>query len=216
MNICATKLLGVLSSPQLAAVKAKAKFSLGDAISKYLFQAWSDATPPEIREDPNTFFFPTARSAMGYNFDWSEPISDKEINSLVLECAQHNEIVTDAEHAKQFTSKAIRRGVAAEVVAALRNAAGNLNMRHGRAIKSTMDAALYCPRNVIVEPGLLHVDLDGIQGAMDDYIKLKLASPGKASLCATCGYPHCKCPKCIALAKGRPQVKSSVIGPSSR
>ena len=56
MNICATKLLGILSVAQLGSTKARAKFSLGDAISKYLFQAWSDTTPEEIREDPNTFF----------------------------------------------------------------------------------------------------------------------------------------------------------------
>jgi hypothetical protein len=202
MNICATKLLGVLGVAKLASVKAKAKFSLGDAISKYLFQAWTDATPPEIREDPNTFFFPAALPAMGYNFDWSEPISDDEVHAVALECAQHNGIVTDAEHAKQFTSKAIRRGIAAEVVSALRDAAGKLNMRHGRAISSTIDAALYAPRTVIVEPGLLHVDLVGIQKDMDDYIQGKLASPAKASLCASCGYPHCKCKKCLALAKG--------------
>ena len=73
---------------------------------------------------------------MGYDFDLSEPISDAEINALVLECAHHNQIVTDAEHARQFTSKAIRRGVAAEVVHALRNATGNLNRRSLKGLRT--------------------------------------------------------------------------------
>ena len=202
MNICATKLLGVLSVSALGSIKAKAKFSLGDAISRFLFQAWSDVTPQEIRDDPNTFFFPTEKPALGYPFDWAEPISNTEVNALVLKCAQHNGIVTDEDHAKTFTLQAVRRGVAAEVVPALRDALGKLNIRHGRAKDSTMDVAVYCPRTVLVEPGLLHVDLDGIQRFMDEYIQVNLADPAMATLCKTCGYPGCQCPKCLHIAKG--------------
>ena len=207
MNICATKLLGILSVAQLGSTKARAKFSLGDAISKCLFQAWSDTTPEEIREDPNTFFFPSGKPASGYHFDWAEPIAHSEVNALVLRCAEFNGIVTDAEHAKTFTFQAVRRGVSAEVVRALRQAIGGLNMRHGRAIASNMDAAVYCPRTVLVEPGLLHVDTDGIQQAMDAYLHENLTTPAMSNVCRTCGYPDCACPKCLSVAKGS---KSSV------
>jgi hypothetical protein len=199
MNLAATKLLGCMSAKQLAETHIVVKFYLGDPVSQYLYNAHCDSTSPEIKEAPDMHFFPHKAPA---DFDFGRPVSNRSMKSAVLACAHHLGLVHNAEHANTFDCNSIRRGVAADVAKLLKDALGNLNLKHGRREGSLTGILVYTPRSVVVQPGLLHTDLDSIQEAFSAKVSEHVESMQATLLCIVCGYPACQCNKCACVARG--------------
>jgi hypothetical protein len=196
LNLATTKALGSMSASQIVDARVVVRFTLKDAISKYLVQAWLDCIPAETSP---TYFFPHAGTS---GFEWGQKMSYKEMDCAVLQCAYFLDLVNSQEHSKTFTSKSLRSGVAAQSYKVLREVVSCINPRHGRSQCSKMDQVVYCPKSVMTEPGLLHHDLEGIQAAFDLQLHCSFGSKKDTLLCKACGCPWCECSKCRYMACG--------------
>ena len=199
MNILTTKRLGACSASQAAQASVNIRFTLGDTISKELFQAWWDFAPDDVKSDPDAYFFPSRK---GDAINWQKAMGYKEVDTIVLGCAQFLGLVHSAEHAATFTSKSIRCGVAAETMRIVRGALSAINPKLGRAQSSKMELNTYSPASVFCEPGLLHSDLAEIDSYFQAALHETYGQKKADMLCAACGYPFCKCIKCISMANG--------------
>jgi hypothetical protein len=199
MDVLATKRLGACSASQASQASVNIRFIFGDIISKELFHAWLDFVPDEIRHDPDAYFFP-ARN--GDAISWHRAKSYKEVDAIVLGCANFLGLVHSADHAATFTSKSIRCGVAAETMRIVRGALSAINPKLGRAQSSKMELSTYAPASVFCEPGLLHGDLVEITSYFEAALHEAFGQKKADMLCATCGYPFCTCSKCTSIANG--------------
>lgn len=203
--IPATKQLGNLPALEAAKAKCLIKFYLGDEVSKYLHNAWLAIAPQDVQDDGQKYFFPHHGP---HGFDFTKPVSNQTFNNAILECAQHLGLVLNPEHAATFNANSLRRGIAVEVKHALEETLGKLNVQHGRGPASNVDQQVYCPRHVLVEPGLLHTDLVAVKATWDHKFAGQQAAKKDSLLCQICGYPNCKCTKCALLAAGTASSKT--------
>jgi hypothetical protein len=204
-----TKPVFALTAQQAIDAKVRVVFSLGDAISKYFFGAWWDATPDDIKTDPTAFFFPAA-GADGFEWHTQQPRS--EMDDMVRDCGYALGLVHNDEHARTFTSKSLRTGIAAEVARDFRVTVTAVNKLHGRSEASRQDCTTYCPPEVLTEPGLLYSDVAAIQAQFDTALSAAFVPIRYDILCTACGYPYCACHKCYKPKTGRGNVHTCWLG----
>ncbi len=203
MELGATKILHTLSATQLGEKKVLVRLYLGDVVSQYLWEAVLQIVGEE-QEKPESYVFPYH----GPNgFDYSKPMSNAQVKKAVLSCATYNGLVLNEEHAKTFGVNAVRRGLAAEVARLVQEKLHELNNQRGRGSSSDTDLVVYCPRTILVKPGLLHMNTEHIEDYFNTQLSQRFAALKGELLCVVCGYPSqtdhkCSCPKCVVDAAG--------------
>lgn len=206
MNITCTKTLGNMTGHQAAHAKAKVQLEAADCVTAYLFKAWVSEHSHLVGSE-NHFFFPYQGTA---SFDFSKPISAPQHDKAVQRCASVLKLPTTVEHLKSFTSQSVRVGVGSQVAKVIREQLLESNQQHGRAPGSMQDAGTYVPDQVLMAPGPLFGDMQGIKQRMQAAEELHFGSLKQSLLCTYCGYPACKCPKCNSMKA----VDAGVPGPA--
>jgi hypothetical protein len=168
------------------------------------YDSWSTAAS-ELSDDSEAFLFP-AQSTEGFVF--AQPISYAEHALAVQRCASQLGLSTCDQHLKSFTSQSIRCGVAAGVVRLLKDTLAGANKLHGRSKHSNTDPAVYCPDSVFLEPGPLFANVVEINHTMDQFLAAQLRPFKESLLCSSCGFPECKCAKCVWLQTNSNQTKA--------
>lgn len=202
IDLPVSKLLGTMTGKQIVDARVVVRFWLADPVSQYLCNAWLDSLPEDIKSQPGKYLFPH-QGITGFNFD--KAISNGAVKDTMLAIALQQGLVKNDAHGKTFGCNAIRKGIAAEVVTAVEETLGQLNLQHGRGRQSRMDPLVYCPPSVIVQPGNLHVDIESIQAYFDQRMHQHQVSLKDNLLCSICGYPSCLCPKCLSVLAGKAQ-----------
>jgi hypothetical protein len=184
-----------------AAVKAKAKsrIYLTDQITQSLFSVWWAWVPAEVQTSSTSYFFPKQGKD---GFHYESPMRYRTANAFVQHWAMLLGLVIDDRHHRSFTTKSIRKGVAAESVRLMKEFMVTRNLHLGRASSSNMEVSTYCPRRVLMAPGPLHD-----RHHSDAILAQALTRAGEERkthiLCAACGYANCSCEACAGAGRKR-------------
>ena len=103
----------------------------------------------------------------------------------------HLNLAITQEELQQYTSTAVRRGIAADLARAVKDVVASTNSRRGRAHGSNIDLTTYAPTSVIVEPGPLFADVEDIKERFDARTTEARSTKQAMLLCSICGYPAC-------------------------
>ena len=162
----------------------------------------AEEKPAEEAEEKPTYFFPAEKKRGHLGFDHSKPMQPESVRQAMVEVAKFNGLVKNQDHEKRFDCNSIRRGTASDTADLLRQTLGELNSRRGRQPGSQMDLARYCPKSVLVKPGLLHTDVPAINRFFEEKAEEASQMHQWSLLCSICGYPNCNCQKCSSVLKG--------------
>ena len=189
--IC-SKPLGSMKIEGIANAKGKVKFLITDELTLRLWKAWLEELPCDI--DPATsFLFPKQGKE---NFDWSVPLTRDQHDRAVQRMAKIMDLSLTPEEIGKLTSKSVRSGVSAEVARVVRDTLTELNRKHGRASSSSMDLSVYCPKEVLMEPGPLFGNTEQIAAKLQSSLAEHFAKKKTELLCRACGFPACPCHAC--------------------
>ena len=132
----------------VVAAQPKSRIFLDDVVSKSLFDEWhAYATQQGVPE--TAYFFPS----LGKNgFLWHTKLTYAMADKFVQEAASALSLCRDTAHLKCFTTKALRRGTAAESMELVRACLRDRNHLVGRSSSSHMETKVYCPQEVLGLP----------------------------------------------------------------
>ena len=136
------------SASAVVVAQPKSRIFLDDVVSKSLFDEWhAFATHQGV---PGTaYFFPS----LGRDgFLWHTKLSYALADKFVQEAASAMSLCRDPAHLRCFTTKALRRGTAAESVQLVRACLRDRNHTVGRSRSSSMETKVYCPQEVLGLP----------------------------------------------------------------
>ena len=184
-----------------AKVKMASIMTLPDVLSRTLFMIWWHWFRPEPEECATTHFFPIVNMS---DFNWKRPVSSENHTAACFEVAEHWHLVTSPDI--DFSSKSVRRGNGTTTWGIVREILHFQNPMHGRMKFSLMEFH-YAGEDVILAPGPLFTDIEDIQHEFEEFLCEGLDHRKNSLLCRACGYPACKCTKCIALNAGKSSHK---------
>jgi hypothetical protein len=201
-----TKPLGAKSIAGVATAECRSVFWVTDCVTKYLWDAWvgqewSLETSGGSNAGSDLFFFPCQGEK---DFDWDLPISRKQHDAAVQQCATDVGVDMPAEYVMKMTSKSVRYGSSAETARDARAVILKANRRKGRSANSKMELGVYAPPDVLMEPGPVLGDAEGIAERFASFKHDYFSTIKTQLLCSFCGYPSCPCAKCIS--KGRSHI----------
>ena len=171
---------------------------MNDYVSDYLFKAWYHSSVDGKLE--NQYFFPNFGLKDGKLY-WNSPLSGPAHKRACQACAAFLKLPITSDDLDTYASNCVRRGLAAEVVQQVRDFLQQTNPSHGRAAGSKMDLNPYCPKEVILMPGPLFSDTQGIKDRAMDFLGAAMLASAATLLCRACGYPQCSCTRCEERAK---------------
>lgn len=203
----ATKLLGTLSANQAADSKVKSQFTLKDKLSRELFQIWWAAIPDQHKSNGDCNFFPHVKP--DGTIVWFQAMGHEEMNEAAKSCAKYLNLAHSGEHLATFSMKSLRTGIAAESCQIVQGALSTRNPMLGRAKSSKMEVTVYAPPRALVAPGLLHGNLEEISNYFDSHIHKAFGMQKHIMLCSVCGFPGCKCAKCISIRENTKQGRKA-------
>lgn len=200
INITTLKPLVGKTADQAVGTKLKHEFKIVDPITLYLYNAWWDWLPADVRSNADCYLFPF----MGKEgFEYGKKLTHAMANKFVLKCAQHLGIVHDPRHAASFTTKSVRQGKAATSFSILKEHLATTNPMVGRAQDSKMDLSTYLPKGCLVEPGPLYASTATAEAKLQSALEAYFTPLKKKLLCTVCGYPNCACEKCSSTGSKR-------------
>jgi len=210
LSVVVTKNLGSMSARRAVVSRLKSKLLAADEISGWFFRRWwEDSGAAAGERGPDDYFFPSNSSTGGVDF--SKPMTNEQHNQLCRSAAEALRLATTKEELSTFTSTCVRRGCAAALVGELQAVMRASNHRLGRAATSSIDLSTYAPEEVVLQPGPLFDDVDGIASRVQEYFALHAGPRVAALTCPVCGYPRCSCVRCDHLRKGiRTSTRSHV------
>jgi hypothetical protein len=193
MHILCTKPLGSLTVQGIANAKGRVKLLITDAITLSLWRLWADGPWESEVPKEKAFVFPKQfRDA----FVWDQAMPRSQHDKAVQKCARVMSLGLTEPEVNQLTSKAVRSGVSAGVAREVRDVVNGKNRSLGRSASSKMDIGVYTPKEVLMEPGPLHGDTEGIAAKLEQAISEHFAPLQDQLLCPACGFPHCECGAC--------------------
>ena len=94
------------------------------------------------------------------------------MDDMVRGCAYALGLFLNDQHARTFTTKSLRSGIAADLAREFRATVTAVNTLHGRSESPRHDVSSYFPPEVLTEPGLLYSGVDTIQPQYDTALSL--------------------------------------------
>jgi hypothetical protein len=192
-NAMCTKPLGSMTIQGIAHASGKVQMLVTDAITTYLWKAWVDGEWTSAVPQNEAFVFPK----QGRNdFSWDHPMPRDQHNRAVQHCAAAMELDLTQEELRQLTSQAVRSGVSVGVARSVRKELDGTNKALGRSSGSNMDIGVYTPKEVLMEPGPVFGDVEGIARRLEAAVSAHFGEVKTELLCVACGYPKCICEMC--------------------
>ena len=204
------KMLGICKLPQAMGCAPKSHMLMQDVVTSQLHTAWLQVCQksPGWGKEHALYYFP--RIDKKGTIDLGKSMTLEFHNEAAKSCARFKGVCAQKD-VDAYTSTAVRRGVGGAVTKKVKAVLEGVGKSTGRASGSSIDVTTYTAPNVVLQPGPLYGDTEGIQKRYADALGGLVKDSKERLLCKCCGMADCTCPLCLwKKQKHQPKTRPPV------
>ena len=195
------KMLGICKLHQAMGSAPKSHMLMQDVVTAQLHTSWLHV----CKESPGWCnvqtlqYFPKVDKKG--SIDFGKSMTLKFHHEAAKACAKFKGVCAQKD-VGAYTSTAVRRGVGGAVAKKMKAVLEGVGKSTGRASGSSIDLTTYTAPNVVLQPGPLYGDIEGIQQRYDETLGGLVQKNKDKLLCKFCGMAGCTCPLCLWKKQG--------------